>query len=114
MEPIGEWRADFRTALFISAVTNIARTIWGKKDAPMSIPLEFMPEWDKEEDDKPVEEDEEMFRSWSAHGWVWRRRQTPEQIKEQMLSVGKYLDKKEKEKGNKRKFIKPKPPKRKG
>jgi len=48
LDPIGEWRADFRTASLISQVVNIARIIWGKRGVEMTAPLDYMPEWDKE------------------------------------------------------------------
>lgn len=49
LEPIGEWRADFRMAYLSCIITNIARKIHGGKGVEMAVPLDFMPEWDKEE-----------------------------------------------------------------
>lgn len=51
LDPIGEWRADFRTASLISKVVNIAQAIWGKKGVEMTAPINFMPEWDKDEEE---------------------------------------------------------------
>ena len=48
---MGEERADFRTALLLSKIVNITRTIWGKKGIELSTPGEFMIEWDKEEEE---------------------------------------------------------------
>lgn len=51
MDPVGEWRADFRIASLTSAVVNIARSVWGKRGIKMSNPIDFMPEWDKVDDE---------------------------------------------------------------
>lgn len=48
LDPIGGWRSDFRIASLISIIVNIARSVWGKEGIKMSVPLDFMPEWDKE------------------------------------------------------------------
>lgn len=45
LEPIGEWRGDFRTALLCSIVVNLAKSVYGKKGDKMSDVLEFMPDW---------------------------------------------------------------------
>jgi len=50
LDPIGEWRADFRMAYLSIIVTNIARAVYGTKGTKMTVPLDFMPEWGKEED----------------------------------------------------------------
>jgi len=54
VDPIGEWRADFRHAQLRSMITNITRTLYPKKgeEPKMTVPLDFMPDWigsDKEE-----------------------------------------------------------------
>jgi hypothetical protein len=48
LEPIGEWRADFRMAYICSVVTNIAISALGKKGTKLSSPKEFLLEWDKD------------------------------------------------------------------
>jgi len=60
LDPIGEWRADFRTASLISQVVNIARTIWGKRSVEMTAPLDYMPEWDRSEEEPKRQSVEEM------------------------------------------------------
>lgn len=78
MDPIGEWRADFRMAYLSAIVTNIARAIYGEKGAKMAVPLDFMPEWDKEnEEDAPIS-----------------KRQTPEQMRQILVAIAKEYKKK--------------------
>jgi hypothetical protein len=48
MDPIGEWRDDFRMAFLASLIVNSARAIHGKKGTKMSTPADFMPKWDKD------------------------------------------------------------------
>lgn len=62
MEPIGEWRADFRIATLISAVTNIARSVWAKKGVEMTSPTDFMPKWDEEPKAEPVRQSVEEMK----------------------------------------------------
>ena len=45
IEPMGEERADYRNALLISQMVNIAISIWGKDGAKPTIPQDFMPKW---------------------------------------------------------------------
>lgn len=71
LDPIGEDRADFRIARLISVVENIARTVWGEEGVEMTIPADYMPEWDKE--------DEDDIES--------KKRQTVEEMKQVMLSI---------------------------
>ena len=54
LEPIGEWRADYRIAMLCSLVMNIAQSVWGGKGklAPVS-PLDFMPNWGGERTSVP-------------------------------------------------------------
>lgn len=69
LDPIGEWRADFRTASLISKIVNIAQAIWGEEGVEMTVPLDFMPEWDKEDSIEP------------------KKQQTVEEMKQVMLSM---------------------------
>ena len=78
LDPIGEWRADFRMAYLCTIVTNIARAIHGEKGAKMTVPLDFMPEWDKgDSDDTTV-----------------LRKQTPEQMRQILVAITKEYKKK--------------------
>jgi len=45
IDPVGDWKEDFRMAYMCSLITNIARAVHGKKGAKMSSPSEFLPEW---------------------------------------------------------------------
>lgn len=62
LEPIGEWRADFRTATLISAITNLARSRWCEKGVKMTGPADFMPEWDLETKSEPVKQSVEEMK----------------------------------------------------
>lgn len=94
LEPIGEGRADFRMAYTVSAITNIARAIWGKKGSVMSSPDDFMPKWGEE-----AEEQETTVRSLGVHGWVEKRKQTVDEMKQIVYSIaGAFKVKKGKEK----------------
>ena len=46
---MGEERGDLRMAIFCSHVTNIARTVWGKKGVEMTTPKDFLPNFDKDD-----------------------------------------------------------------
>ena len=85
---MGEERADFRTALLLSKIVNIARTIWGKKGIELSTPGEFMIEWDKEE-----EEIEEVQT-------VESKKQTVEQMKGMLYAIAGAFGKKVKRRKN--------------
>lgn len=56
LEPIREDRGDFRMAFVSSLITNIVRKIWGTKGVKMSVPSEFMPEWDQDPDEELIPE----------------------------------------------------------
>ena len=45
IDPIGEWRQDFRMAIMASLVTNSFRAAYGKEGIEMSTPEEFMPKY---------------------------------------------------------------------
>lgn len=59
LEPIGEWRADFRMAFIASVIINTTRAVWSKKGTPMIKVEDLMPHWDKE-DEQQVQSLEEM------------------------------------------------------
>ncbi len=47
MEPIGEWRADYRIALVCSIIMNLAQSIYAKKGThpTPTTPKDFMIDW---------------------------------------------------------------------
>ena len=81
LDPIGEWRADFRMAYLCTIVTNIARKVHGEKGAKMAVPLDFIPEWGKE--------DEEL---------IVQTKQTAEEMRQLMLAITKTQNGKTKKK----------------
>ncbi len=46
LDPIGEWRADFRMAKIISENVNVALSKTGKKNIKLTAPGDYMPDWD--------------------------------------------------------------------
>ena len=52
LEPLGEWRADYRLAFLSSTVWNIAIRLYGKKGAKMTKPKDFFIEWDRDPNEK--------------------------------------------------------------
>jgi hypothetical protein len=48
IDPIGEWRADFRISYLASLITNLAIRIHGKKGAKSVDIEEFLLKWDAE------------------------------------------------------------------
>ena len=47
LEPIGEWRADYRIGILCSLISQIAIAVFGKKESGSSniSPIDFMPDW---------------------------------------------------------------------
>ena len=64
IDPIGEWRADFRGAKVESLILNLVQSIFAKKGAQptTTTALDFMPNWTGEEDDPKVQSVEEQKR----------------------------------------------------
>ena len=94
LDPIGEWREDFRLAYLSSLITNISISVHGKKGAKLTQPIDFMLEWGKEK--KEIE------------------KQSTDQIKEALMSFAKGQNRRVKlEKGGINPPVKKnKPPKR--
>jgi len=67
IDPIGEYRNDTRTALVCSTITNLMRSIWGKKGSKMSSLSDFILQWGNE---KKVE-----------------KKQTPEQMRDAFFAL---------------------------
>jgi hypothetical protein len=63
LDPIGEWRADFRMAELASVVTNIAIK-WGagKKKVKLAELMDFMPQWDVKTGKDPKQQSMEEMR----------------------------------------------------
>ena len=97
LDPIGEWRVDFRMASLEAFISNIVTKIWGEKGSKLSTPLDFMTEWDKEKLDEEVKDAEDTFMSWTDHGWVERTKQSTEQMKQMMLTIAKAQNTKQRQ-----------------
>ena len=50
IDPVGEWREDYRMAYLACTVTNIVKQLYAEKgDKPkLSMPIDLMPIWDRE------------------------------------------------------------------
>jgi hypothetical protein len=46
IDPIGEWRTEFRAARLESLIINTARAVHGRRGIKMTAPIDFMPKWD--------------------------------------------------------------------
>jgi len=60
LEPIGEWRSDFRASFLATVVTNIAKSVWGKKGAKMSKVDDFLFKWGEQELEQEYNEPKEQ------------------------------------------------------
>lgn len=77
LEPIGDWRADYRTAMLISVMVNIARAVWGSSGKrEMTSPLDFLPDWSGEER--------------STRPTTQRPAQTVEEMKEVLKNIARF------------------------
>ena len=58
LDPIGEWRADFRIAQLRATIVNIAKELYPEKGVkPVLVtPLEMMPDWDGTEEKEVVQQ----------------------------------------------------------
>ena len=63
LDPVGEWRADFRMAELASVITNIAIK-WGagKKKVKLAELMDFMPQWDVKAGKDPKRQSMEEMR----------------------------------------------------
>ena len=67
LDPIGEWRSDFRDAQLRSMITNITRALYPEKgvEPKMTTPLDFMPDWGNldspEAEEQSVEEQKRIL-----------------------------------------------------
>lgn len=62
IDPIGAWRADYRMAYTACTMTNLIISVHGKKGTPMTVPKDFMPEWD--DDGQPKKQTMEEMKAW--------------------------------------------------
>ena len=102
LEPMGEDRADFRMAYLSTIITNIARKLYGKAGVEMTVPLDFMPEWDREEED--IEEGKIHMP----------KKQTVEQMKHILEAIAGVQNKKIKKKKEREYRLNKNSPKKKG
>ena len=51
LDPIGTWRDDFRMAYLSMIVTNLVKAVHGKEGDKMAIPMDFMPDWIRGEEE---------------------------------------------------------------
>ena len=56
LDPIGEWRGDFRMATLSSLIMNGLIAHSGDKDKEMTTPLDFMPDWDGTEEKEVIQQ----------------------------------------------------------
>ncbi len=51
IDPIGTWRDDFRMAYLSMVATNLVKAVHGKESDKIAVPLDFMPDWGKGEEE---------------------------------------------------------------
>lgn len=71
IDPIGEWREDYRIAKLESMVMNIALSVWGKEGSTLTSPKDFMPEFYQDQEEvkrKHLQQIKEMFLGLSEEG----------------------------------------------
>ena len=79
LDPIGEWRADARNSQLLAVITNLFIKRFGKKGSKEAAPIDFMPQWDKEEAQKA-------------------KHQSVDEMKQKIMSIGEvFKSKKQKE-----------------
>lgn len=65
IDPVGDWRMDYQTAMLSTVLTNIAKRKAGDNSKPVEI-FDFMPKWGEDNDDaaevKKQQTTEEMLR----------------------------------------------------
>ena len=61
LEPIGEWRGDFRMAVLAATITNLFISVYGKKGTTKHVKVEdFMPDWNRRFGRENIQTAEEM------------------------------------------------------
>jgi len=95
LEPIGEERGDFRMAFLSALITNIVRKIWGTKGCKMTVPSDFIPEWDRDPDEELI-----------------REKQSVSQMKEILFGIAEKQNKKVQKKEEREAKFNKNPPKK--
>lgn len=62
IDPIGEWRNDFKFSYMASIISNLMIQAYGKKGSKMTEIKDFLLQWDKEEESSKQQSVEEMKR----------------------------------------------------
>jgi len=78
LEPIGRDRIEFGLAMICATITNIARGIWGTGNAKPLTPYDFLPQW-----------------GGGPRGGEKESAQSPEEMKEILMSLARQGKKKE-------------------
>lgn len=67
LDPMGDWREDYRLAFLCSLMMNIAIKQGGQKGAKLTEPLDFMLVWDEEKKQGSTEQSpEEILAIFTA------------------------------------------------
>ena len=74
LEPIGEWRADFRVSFLASLLTNLVIQTMGKKGAKLTKIEDFIFDWDG--------------------SIAESKKQTPDQMKDILMAIAEMHNKK--------------------
>jgi hypothetical protein len=75
LDPIGEWRADFRIASLQAFIQNAIKPFYKNTNSKQAVPLDFMPDWSDE-----IHRDSEQM--------------SVEQIKSALMGIAKVQNKK--------------------
>ena len=62
IDPVGEWRNDFKFSYMASIISNLMIQAYGKKGSEMTKINDFLLQWDKEEEGPKKQSVEEMKR----------------------------------------------------
>jgi len=49
IDPVGEWRDDYRMAVILSHITNLFIQVYGKKETKLTTPKDFLLIWSKQQ-----------------------------------------------------------------
>lgn len=60
LDPIGTWRDDYRLAFVCALLSNLTLSVYGKRGTKMTLPTDFMLEWDLEKKEPKKQSVEEM------------------------------------------------------
>ena len=88
LDPIGTWREDFRMAYLSMIITNLVRAIHGKEETKIAIPLDFMPDWGKGEEEvkETGQTQEDMKKIMMAVARVSKKRK-PHKMKQKQVTM---------------------------